>query len=210
MTGLNCIHALSKDAIVKLMAIVYKSDKIYDIDDIEDIILFTDDRVEYSYIGTDKIYVSTLRYITDYIYWINVCLFVNEDFRSCFEDAIMIERTLLQVNDVEYEDFRDDMTLEDAVPGDKEIDIALNRYDDKMEGVLQHTIDKGRQKFFDAGMTEVYDDLLESFSKDTLTQMQYIIHNMIYVINAMNRNGVFKKYVNLVVASVIQQLGGNN
>ena len=149
-----------------------------------------------------------MTYILENIYWINVCLFVNEDFRSCFDDAIMIEKTLLQVNDQEYQDFKDDMTLDDPNQKgpDKNVVINLSNHSDKMEMALFARIEDAKQKFFNAGMTEVYEDLLNTFEKRTELEVSYTVHNLVYVINAMNRNGVFHKYVRLVVDSVKEQL----
>ena len=67
-------------------------------------------------------------------------------------------------------------------------------------------IEDSKQKFFNAGMTEVYEDLLNTFERRTQLEVTYTIHNLVYVINALNRNGVFNKYVRLVVESVKNQL----
>lgn len=207
MQGLDGVHSLTKDTIEKLLRTIY-SKSIYDLNQIEDIVLFTEGRKEYPNIGTDVIKLHTMTYILENIYWINVCLFVNEDFRSCFDDAIMIEKALLQVNDQEYQDFRDDMTLDD--PNQKgpvrNVVINLSNHTDKMEMALFARIEDAKQKFFNAGMTDVYEDLLNTFEKRTELEVSYTIHNLVYVINAMNRNGVFHKYVRLVVDSVKEQL----
>lgn len=207
MQGLNGVHALTKDAIEKTLMKVYKK-PIYNIGQIEDIVLFTSERTNYSNIGTDCIRLSKMMYMLENIYWINVCLFVNKDFRSCFDDAIAIEKALLQVNDIEYNDFREDMILadeEDAM-GDKSVPIDLSNYSDKMEMAIMSRLDNAAQVFYRAGMTDVYDDLIDTFDRQLEAEIMYTIHNMVYVINAMNRNGVFNKYVRLVVDSVKKQL----
>lgn len=207
MQGLDGVNSLTKESIEKILSRIYKS-SIYDTSQIEDIVLFTEGRTEFPNIGTDVIQLDHMMYITENIYWINICLFVNEDFRSCFDDAIIIEKALLQVNDLEYQDFREDMILDesDDKATNKNVTINLSHYSDKMEMALLNRIDNAKQKFFKAGMTDVYDDLITSFDNGIRMEVSDIIHNLVYVINAINRNGVFRKYVKLVVESVKNQL----
>ena len=205
MEGLKPLNPLVQSAAEKMLARLYKPN-MYDLNSFEDVILFTERRTEYSNIGTDAIDFNTMLYMIENIYWINVCLFVNNDFRACFEDAITIEKALLMVNDQDYEDFREEMTLDEDKGPDKTVSINLSTYNDKMEMAIVNRMDKCRQEFYQAGMTDVYDDLIATFENKTAIEITYIIHNMIYVINAFNRNGVFKKYVTLVVDSVKQQL----
>lgn len=209
MQGMNFegIHQNSKAYINTLMTKVYGN--IYKPEQVEDIILWTERRNEYPNIGTESVQMSTMKYIADNIYWINICLFVNADFRACFDDAITIEKALLQVNDMEYQDFRDDMTLdEEKIPGDKTFSVNLTHYNDKIENVVTNLTDVAKTMFYKAGMTEVYNDLAKSLDSDRklFGDISYILHNMMYVINSFNRNGVFRKYVRLVVDSVKQQL----
>ena len=205
MEGLKPIHSLTQSAIEKILERLYKP-KMYDLNSFEDVILFTNRRTEFSNIGADCIKFSHMLYLIENIYWINVCLFVNSDFRACFEDAITIEKALLMVNDQDYEDFRDEMTLDEPDANDQTVNIDLASYNDKMEMAIIHRMDKCRQDFYQAGMTDVYDDLIATFEEKTALEITYIIHNIIYVINAFNRNGVFKRYVMLVVDSVKKQL----
>lgn len=208
MQGLDVIKSeRAKDTIRKMLDLMY-SPNLYDTDEIEDLVLFTEERTNYSTIGTESIKMSTMRYMLTNMYWISVCLFVNADFRGCFDDAIAIEKALLQVNDQEYEDFRDEMTLDssDDSGTDAEIVINIDNYNDQMEVMLCNGLSKASQEFINAGMKDVYLELMDTFDKKTLAEIRYTIHNMIYVINAMNRNGVFKKYVRLVVESVKKQL----
>ena len=205
MEGLKPINSLTQSAIEKILERLYKP-KMYDLNSFEDVILFTNRRTEFSNIGADCIKFSHMLYLIENIYWINVCLFVNSDFRACFEDAITIEKALLMVNDQDYEDFRDEMTLDEPDATDQTVNIDLASYNDKMEMAIIHRMDKCRQDFYQAGMTDVYDDLIATFEEKTALEITYIIHNIIYVINAFNRNGVFKRYVMLVVDSVKKQL----
>jgi len=208
MQGLDVIKSeRTKEAVSKILNLLY-SKELYNTENIEDLVLFTEERSNYSTIGTDTIRASVMAYILQNIYWISVCLFVNEDFRSCFDDAIAIEKALLQVNDQEYEDFRDEMTLDsDSKSGtDANVRIDIDKYSDKVERMLCSTISNSSKAFENAGMKDVYLELMTSFEKKVLAEMQYTIHNFVYVINAMNRNGVFYKYVNLVVDSVKKQL----
>lgn len=207
MQGLDVegLHPSSKDAVKTVMRTMY--DKLYDPSQTEDILLFTERRSEFPNIGTDCVEMSTMKYMSDNAYWINVCMYVNADFRACFNDAITIEKALLQVNDIEYQDFRDDMTLErDKDPDDKTISVNLGSYDSGMEMAVRNRLDLSKSQFYKAGMTEVYNDLASGFDRQTAAEVSYIAHNMLYVINAFNRNGVFRKYVMLVVDSVKKQL----
>lgn len=207
MQGLDVLKSpKTAEAIRTLLDGVY--DNTGDPNEIEDILLFTDGRSNYSDIGTDSIKKSTMEYILKNIFWINVCLFVNEDFRNCFEDAIVIEKALLQVNDVEYTEFRDDMTLNDDENGvaDPNILVNIDRYDQNIYGVIIQSIQKAAKSFDICGMTDVYEELNTGFDEQTKINVQHIIHNLVYVINAMNRNGVFRKYTKLVVDSVKDQL----
>lgn len=209
MQGLDVMHASTRETADKLLRLVY-GPQLYDPGQMEDVILMTRRRSEFPNIGTDKINMRTMMYIIENIYWMNVCLYVNEDFRSCFDDAVMIEKALLRVNDQEYQDFRDDMTLEESEPqagsGGGAIPIDFMSYSEQLAGAIASRVDKAKVEFYNAGMTDVYNDLTNSFDPKTKASVSYVIHNMMYVVNAMNRNGVFKKYVTLVVDSVKAQL----
>ena len=208
MQGLNisAVHPLTKDAVIKLLEMTYDKG-LYDIGQIEDIVLFTEKRSEYQSIGTDMMDLDNMKYMCDNIFWINICLYVNADFRACFNDAITIEKALMQVNDVEYQDFRDDMTLDDDDGKvHKNFPIELSSYNGNVEAALTNMLKKARNDFFNAGMTDVYEDLSKGFDSKSAQEIAYVIHNMVYVINAFNRNGVFRKYVTLVVDSVRKQL----
>ena len=208
MQGLDVIKSeRTKDSIAKLLNLVY-ADNMYDLEYIEDLVLFTEERENYSTIGTENIKTSVFKYILSNIYWINVCLFVNEDFRSCFDDAIAIEKALLRVNDQEYEDFRDEMTLntDDDSATDTYINININEYNNVVDDVIKNNIMMSSKEFEKSGMIDVYLELMKSFDSKTLGEISYVIHNLLYVINAINRNGVFNKYIRLVIESVKKQL----
>jgi len=207
MQGLDSIRSQqSKDAIFRMLSEIYDQ-KMYDVNQIEDIVLFTSGREDYSNIGTDSIKLSVMKYVTDNIFWMSVCLFVNEDFRSCFDDAIAIEKMLLQVNDIEYADFRDDMTLNEKInEPDQNVGIDLNNYRPEIDQAIMGSILNAEKAFANAGMVNVYKELIETFDKEVLNAVRYTVHNYVYVINAMNRNGIFNKYVKLVVNSVKKQL----
>lgn len=208
MQGLDVIKSeRTKDSIAKLLNLLY-ADNMYDTEYIEDLVLFTEERENYSTIGTENIKTSVFKYILTNIYWINVCLFVNEDFRSCFDDAIAIEKALLRVNDQEYEDFRDEMTLNDDDNGrtDTYIEINIDKYNNVVDEAVKNSIMSASRDFEKAGMVDVYLELMKNFDSKTLSEISYVIHNLLYIINALNRNGVFNKYVRLVIESVKKQL----
>lgn len=208
MQGLDAINERTREQVNKIMLQVYGAG-LYDPNQIEDIILMTDKRDTFPPLGTDRINMSSLIYILSNIYWINICLYVNDDFRSCFDDAIAIEKALLRVNDQEYADFRDDMTLDDDAfggPSDKSVSINLANYKDDYALSCGAKLDKAKIDFYSAGMTDVYNDLANSFDADGRAGVMHVISNMVYVVNSFNRNGVFRKYVTLVVDSVKKQL----
>lgn len=181
---------------------------MYDLDLMEDMIMLTPARKDIcTDIGTGTIRASTFNYLVKNILWINVCLYVNEDFRSCFDDAIAIEKALTQVNDLEYKDFREDMILsnsEDGTP--KSFVVDFTKYNPSVSDTVISFMIQDLQVFKECDMLSVYTELMETFDEMTLQSLRYIIHNMVYIVNAMDKNGVFHKYVTLVVDSVRKQL----
>lgn len=210
MTGIEGIHALTAECMKRIGSRLYPDSK-FDIQKMEDLVLATEDRTMYPDIGTDHTNVRVMNYMATNADWINVCLFVNEDFRACFNDAIMIEKALLQVSDVDYKDFREDMVLasDKARETDKSIPIRFDKYNRQMEDIVMNYMNNGHSSFFSAGMTEAYSELMSEMSRQEREEVSYIAYNMIYVLNAMTWNGVFNKYVNLVIDSVKKQLSGS-
>lgn len=208
MTGMSGVEPRTAMALERYCKILY-GDKLYDMDAFEDMVLATAERENYSNIGTDTLKLSTLKYVTSNAFWINVCLFVNSDFRDCFHDAILIEKALMQVSDVEYQDFRDDMTLESdglADTGDRLMPVRLDSCSPSTERVFENMLKNNENAFYNAGMSEAYGELLDTMDRQTAQDTSYVIHNAVYMTNAMDKNGVFNKYVHLVVDSVKKQL----
>lgn len=208
MQGISVIeNAENVSTIEKVYASIYDA-KLYDLELMEDMILLTPKRDDVcTNIGTDKIQVSTFQYVVQNILWINVCLFVNEDFRSCFDDAIAIEKALTQVNDIDYQDFRDDMALasnSNAVRQNYTIDFT--KYNKQLCDTIIIQMAKNMKSFDTYGMIPVYKELMDEFKIQEIRSIQYILHNMVYVVNAMNWNDVFNKYVRIVVDKVRDQL----
>ena len=208
MQGITVLDNIKSQQTVEAIYDLLYAKRLYSCDTIEDIILFTQKRQDYSNIGSDKIHSVVLKYILDNIFWINVCLYVNDDFRSCFDDAIAIEKALLQVNDQEYIDFRDDMTLdsESGAEMSPEIPINLSAFNEALARMLVNSIRSSKVNFDKSNMDDVYVELMDTIEGEECESVKYIINNMVYVINALNRNNVFHKYVNLVVDSVKAQL----
>lgn len=206
MQGLDVLHPTVQDEANRVLRVIY-GDTLCDTKLMEDAILFTRRRSEFPNIGTDKINLRPLMYILENIFWINVCLFVNEDFRACFDDAITIEKALLRVNDQEYEDFRDEMKLAsgDSDP-DKAVDVDLMSYGEDYGMAVEGRVETAKSNFYKSGMTEVYNELMSGFDPKSRASVMYVIHNLVYVVNSFNRNEVFRKYVMLVVDSVRRQL----
>ena len=220
MQGLDVIrNANTRNIIEDILKALYTSpmNNLYNLNQLEDLVLFTSRREEFANIGTDAIQISKMQYILDNVMWMGICLFVNEDFRKCFDDAIAIEKALLQVTDLEYKDFRDDMTLEsdDEVNG-KSLKIDIEQYNPDMAALISKYLKRAIKNLKMADFDGVYKDLINTISVDTsdsfdpnvLESIRYVIHNYVYVINAMNRNGFFNKYVRLVIDNVKFKLTG--
>lgn len=215
-TGVECLHPLVQEAVIKSYKKLFppgpKGDTVYDIDRLEDMELTLPEQQKIYNIGTSSITARTMNYLLQNVYWINVCLLVNADFRSCFDDAIMIEKALMQVDDIQYRDFRDDMTLpvsDDDLSNTKSFGVNFGSYRGSVEGLVLSQFQKAWDRFIDSGMTDAYQALLDEVprNRDMGPAFLNIIHAIVYVVNAMNRNGVFDKYVRLVVESVKKQLG---
>lgn len=207
MTGTECVHNGTRKFMADICRRFFPDGRI-DIENMEDLILWTDERKTYPPIGTECTTGRVMNYLAVNADWINICLFVNADFRACFSDAIMIEKALLQVSDIDYKDFREDMVLasDKERATDTRVDIHLERYSNKIADVLTNFMTNGRSSFFNAGMSDAYDELLETLDRNERSEVAYVMHNMMYVVNAMTYNGVFNKYVRLVVDSVKRQL----
>lgn len=207
MTGTECVHANTRRFMADTCRRFFPDGRV-DIENMEDLVLWTDERRTYPPIGTECTTARVMNYLSVNADWINVCLFVNADFRACFSDAIMIEKALLQVSDIDYKDFREDMVLasDKERATDTRLDIHLENYSSKMADILTNLMSNGRSAFFKAGMSEAYDELLSTLNRAEATEVAYVMYNMMYVVNAMTYNGVFNKYVRLVVDSVKRQL----
>lgn len=208
MTGLEGIEPRTGMALEKALRTMYPPE-LGSPEELEDLILLTPERENWADIGMGKKYLGTVKYMVVNAFWINVCLFVNADFRECFHDAILIEKALLQVTDSEYADFRDDMVLADAEDRDmydRQMAIDFSRYSSQMDSTFNGILAKAKQQFFEDGMSDAYDELANGFDRETKESVAYVVANMAYVANAMDLNGVFNKYVHLVVDSVIEQL----
>lgn len=208
MTGFSAVHDRIKNAMAEHLKLFYDMEKL-DMDRFEDLILATPARKAYADIGTDCIRQDTLQYLVANMAWINVCLFVNEDFRSCFRDAILIEKALLQVSKSEYDDFRDEMSLASEATDlgrNQTIGVNLAAYDPKIDMSIGGTLMTGMERFFAMGMSEAYNTLVNGLSGAELEETNYVAYNLVYFVNALNRNGVFNKYVRIVIENVKKQL----
>ena len=208
MLGLEALHMDTKTAFMRAMDRYYGSGFL-DPERFEDMVLSTPERKKWADIGTDWIPRSVLEYVVANYQWINVCLFVNADFRDCFRDAVLIEKALLQVSRQEYLDFRDEMTLAseaNKLAAEERVGINLAAYDISVDNGLNGMIQMGMQGFYRAGMTEAYAALLGTLEDDAMDGTKFAAYNILYVANAMSRNGVFRKYVNIVIDNVKKQL----
>ena len=211
MAGIAFLPGSTQDSIVELLKILYPRG-VCDPTLLEDMELASEEgRAGFPDIGTKTVRLSTFRYLIENMFWINVCLFVNQDFRDCFADAVLIEKALLQVNDMEYEDFRADMTLASRDPAEdaKLLGVAIDRPSARFGELMASTLRKSKDRFNADGMTGAYEELAESFTAEERDAVKAAAEALVYVVNAMNRNGVFDKYVRLVVDSVKKQLGAH-
>ncbi len=209
MTGLEMIDNRSKIAIAQCMERFYPK-SMADISMLQDMALATaSGRKGYNDIGTDSVRQDIVSYVTDNFAWINVCLFVNEEFRACFRDAILIEKALLQVSRDDYRMFRDDMVLASEandLGGLKCVHVDLSVYDQERESLISMMLSNGYTEFMRAGMTDAYNELRDTLPGREKEELLNILYNVLYFVNAINYNGVFRKYVKIVVDNVKKQL----
>ena len=208
MLGLEALHADTRTALMKSMSRYY-GENFLDGTRFEDMVLATPERSKWADIGTDWIYKNIFEYIIANYKWINICLFVNADFRDCFRDAVLIEKALLQVSRKEYADFRDDMTLASEANKfvtEPRLTVNLAAYDTATSAIIDKMIEDGMKDFYRAGMSDAYTMLLTSLEPDAMEGTKFAAYNIVYVANALARNGVFRKYVSIVIDNVKKQL----
>mgnify|MGYP006990157164 CR=1 FL=1 len=109
------------------------------------------------FIGMGEIDKDMFIYALTNLPWINICLFVNDDFRECFCDAVMIEKALLQVSRREYLEFRDEMTMD----GDSDLpaaSIAVNfaSFSQEIDSAIGTLIAQGYTLLVGSGTHEAY------------------------------------------------------
>lgn len=209
MTGSIHMNPMTKEALSRHMSRMYP-DGMFRLDDFEDLILATPQRTQYADIGMGTLDGDTFIYALQNLPWINICLFVNGDFRSCFCDAVMIEKALLQVSRREYLEFREDMTMDgdDGLPG-KKVGVNFAAYDQKTDNVVGTLISSGFKVLSESGTADAYDLLLKELDGEAMDKTKYAVYNLVYLVNALEHNGVFRKYVNIVVENVKKQLVPN-
>lgn len=208
MTGFGAVHDRIRGALTEHLKLFYDLEKM-DLDRMEDLILATPARKAYQDIGADCIRQDTMSYLAVNLPWINVCLFVNEDFRACFKDAILIEKALLNVSPGEYAEFREEMTLASEATDlgrNRTIPVNLSVYDGKTDAALGSALMGGLKALFAMGMSDAYNELVKSLSGQELEDTNYVAYNLVFFVNALNRNGVFGKYVRIVIDNVKKQL----
>lgn len=208
MTGTTLMNPMTKTVISQCVQQLFEKNDI-DLENLEDVILATPRRVEYNDIGMGVIDSEKLIYLLSNMSWIFICLFVNQDFRECFYDAVMIEKALLQVSREEYRDFRDDMLLDgkNIMPQGK-TGVDLSVYDAKTGTNLPAILSKSMMELVTSGTSEAYWALESELAGEALERTKFAVYNMIYLLNAIQHNGVFYKYVYIVVDNVKKQLAG--
>lgn len=209
MTGLIHVNPMTKEAITRHMSRCFP-DGMFPLEKFEDMSLATPARSKYADIGMGEIDKDMFIYALTNLPWINICLFVNDDFRECFCDAVMIEKALLQVSRREYLEFRDEMTMD----GDSDLpaaSIAVNfaSFSQEIDSAIGTLIAQGYTLLVGSGTHEAYDLLLKELSGDALEKTGYVVYHLVYLINALRHNGVFRKYVTIVVENVKKQLVSN-
>lgn len=208
MTGAMDMHSATKTAISQRF-LRFFDDGVIELENLEDVILATPRRTEYTDIGMGEIDRAKLIYLLNNMSWIFICLFANQDFRECFYDAVMIEKALLQVSREEYRDFREDMLLDEkgAMPGAK-IGIDFTKYNGKLDSELGAMLSASMDILTQSGTSDAYWLLERELKDEALERTRFAVYNMVYLLNAIQHNGVFYKYVTIVVDNVKKQLAG--
>lgn len=184
---------------------------LFQMSDIIDIGLLSEEcRQNYANIGIKNISQDVLDFVLNNIYWINICLYVNQDFREAVYDSIVIEQALGEVDESDYVDLRDDMRIASVINGrsqsnyDVNIDKPLPQNDVQR---FNRNIEESITDLKSFKLDNIYDELQRSLTGDVYNQVVLINNNLVYALNAFDKNDILYKYVTLVVKNVRDILG---
>lgn len=182
------------------------SKNLFDMDNVIDIGLLSEElRQGYASIGIESISQDVIDFVFSNIHWINICLYVNDDFRDAVYDSVVIEQAISEVDESDYIELRDDMRIASLFQSRSQskysvnIDIPLPGNDIQRFLNSIGSSEGEMQKF---RLEQIYKDLQASLSGNALNQVVSINSNMVYALNAFDKNDILFKYVQLVVTNV--------
>ena len=182
------------------------SKNLFNMADVIDIGLLSEElRQEYASIGSESISQDVIDFVFSNIHWINICLYVNADFREAVYDSITIEQAISEVDEDDYIALREDMRIASLFQSRSQSKYSVNIDMPLPGGDVQRFVQSigssagEMQKF---KLEQIYRDLQSSLSGDVLNQVVSINSNMVYALNAFDKNDILFKYVQLVVTNV--------
>lgn len=184
---------------------------IFKMSEIIDIGLLSEEcRQNYANIGIKNISQDVLDFVLNNIYWINICLYVNQDFREAVYDSIVIEQALGEVDESDYVDLRDDMRIASVINARSQLNYDVNI--DKP--LPQNDVQRFNKNVADSlndiksfKLDNIYTELQRSLTGGVYDQVVLIDNNLVYALNAFDKNDILYKYVTLVVKNVRDILG---
>lgn len=179
---------------------------LFQMSDIVDIALMSEEgRQNYSNIGSDSISQDVMDFVLNNIHWINICLYVNSDFREAVYDSIVIEQAIGEVDESDYTDLREDMRIPSlfqkrsqskySVNIDKP--LPANDFQRFLKNINDSSVDLKNFR-----LDNIYAELQQNLTGDTYNQVVLINNNLVYAMNAFDKNDILFKYVQLVVENV--------
>lgn len=182
------------------------SKNLFNMADVIDIGLLSEElRQEYASIGSESISQDVIDFVFSNIHWINICLYVNADFREAVYDSITIEQAISEVDEDDYIALREDMRIASLFQSRSQSKYSVNidmplPGNDVQRFVQNISSSAGEMQKFK--LEQIYRDLQSSLTGDVLNQVVSINSNMVYALNAFDKNDILFKYVQLVVTNV--------
>lgn len=192
-------------------------DKITQYDRIADAILYTSERDRHPNIGNDVVSSERFKFFFGNIFWINICLFANDEFREVIEDAIITEKMLLYVSSEDYAEARKNSRLDNIDRSGVELHPNIDKFSPLFAERITMLITDGRDDLIRSGMANAYDTLIGQIvagdePDSRCRSIAFIIEHVVYLINALSNNDVLYRYVARVIDAVkrnISQLPTN-
>lgn len=179
---------------------------IFKMSEIIDIGLLSEEcRQNYANIGIKNISQEVLDFVLENIYWINICLYVNKDFREAVYDSIVIEQALGEVDTNDYIDLRDDMRISSVTNSRSQVNYDVNIDKPLPQSDIQRfnkNVENSLNDVKSFKLDNIYAELQRSLTGDVYDQIVLIDNNLVYALNAFDKNDILYKYVSLVVKNV--------